>query len=115
MSLNKYIIHESSASRGDVSITYPDINSRIAIGQVKEEHRDVFYHWVSKKAVAHGARYQFVSQSAFPDGDICLYDFDYSNADGFGSASSYDTIAGDFSAMEYTGSYITYLSESLSL
>ena len=45
-----------------------------------------------------GARYQFVSQSAFPDGDICLYDFDYSNADGFGSASSYDTIAGDFSA-----------------
>ena len=69
MSLNKYIIHESSASRGDVSVTFPDIDSRIVIGQVKEEHRDVFYHWVSKKAVAHGARYQFVSQSAFPPGE----------------------------------------------
>lgn len=115
MSLNKYIIHESSASRGDVSVTYPDIDSRIAIGQVKEEHRDVFYHWVSKKAVAHGARYQFVSQSAFPPGDVCLYDFDYSNPDGFGSGSNYDSILGDCSLIGYTGSYTIHLSESLSL
>ena len=50
MSLNKYIIHESSASRGDVSVTCPDINSENSIGKVKPEHRDVFYHWVSKKS-----------------------------------------------------------------
>ena len=74
-----------------------------------------FYHWVSKKAVAHGARYQFVSQSAFPPGDVCLYDFDYSNPDGFGSGSNYDSSLGDCSLIGYTGSYTIHLSESLSL
>jgi len=115
--LNKYIIHETSASRGDVSITAPFVESKILQGFCAPEHREELYHWAAKKAVAKGARYQFVSQSDMPPGDVCLYDFDYSNADGFGSSSCYDSIIGDTAVVgyEYTQSFRDYISESKGL
>jgi len=83
MSLNKIIIHESSASLNDVVMTFP----------VEREHtgelRELWYHFCAKGAVPLGARYEFVSQSVINniDGDPCNWDFDYTNYDGIGSGS----------------------------
>lgn len=120
MALNKYIVTETSASRGDVQVVTPAVEAKIISGVVPPEFREEFYHFAAKMSTPYGAKYMFVSSSDFPTGDPCLYDFDYSNFDGIGSGSLVDSFAqGDevlpdgFQPFDYE--FMDFVSESRGL
>jgi len=93
-----YFIFESSQSLSDTCIG-------TVVGNWELESNDIHTtraHWVSKRMVSDGCRYELISQSQFPP-DFDNYSWDYSNFDGIGSSSF------------YTQSWDEYVTQSLSL
>lgn len=80
-----YIFNETSHSISDIG------GVTTIVGDWETQPIDIYKNrckWIGKRSLKDGCRFQIVSESQlFPDYDN--YGWDYSNPDGFGSASFY--------------------------